>query len=157
MSTRTKTATYVQIRWMLRPDLHRVLDIEFESFEDPYTEEQFLTILRQSTSVALVAEVDDKIVGFILYELRHPKRMDILDLAVAHEYRRKRIGTQLITKLQSKLHPMRRTSILVDVRETNLPAQLFFRENGFECVKVLHEHYGTDEAAYRFIFAVGIQ
>lgn len=154
---RTQETTYVSIRWMVRQDLHRVLDIEFESFAEPYTEEEFLTILRQKATVALVAEVDDTIIGFVLYDLKHPKRIGILDLAVAHGYRRKRVGTQLVTKLQSKLCPMRRSTIAVNVRETNLAAQCFFRENGFVYTETLDEHYGTDEAAYRFLFSVWIE
>ena len=35
------------------------------------------------------------------------------------------------------------------MRETNLPAQLFFRENGFRAVSVLHSYYSdTPEDAY---------
>ena len=43
----------------------------------------------------------------------------------------------------------RRNRIILEVRETNLPAQLFFRENGFRAVSVLREYYeDTPEDAY---------
>ena len=43
----------------------------------------------------------------------------------------------MIAKLIAKLSSQRRSRIVLEVRETNLAAQLFFRENGFRAVSVL--------------------
>ena len=40
-----------------------------------------------------------------------------------------------------KLSSHRRTRITLEVRETNLPAQLFFRTQGFRAVRVLRSYY----------------
>ena len=43
----------------------------------------------------------------------------------------------------------RRREIVLEVRETNVPAQLFFSNNGFRAVTVLRKHYDdTCEDAY---------
>lgn len=158
MASAAKRATYATIRWMMRPDLYRVLDIEFDSFPDPWTEEDMLDILRYRETVALVAMADDVVAGFIVYSLKMRTCIEILNIAVAPEFRRQKIGTQLIDKLQRKLCWGKRSSLRLNVRETNLPAQLFFRENGFVCVEVLHGVYeGTDESAYRMVFALDIE
>jgi ribosomal-protein-alanine N-acetyltransferase len=55
----------------------------------------------------------------------------------------------MISKLLSKLSAQRRTRVTLEVRETNLPAQLFFRANGFRAVSVLRNFYqDTPEDAY---------
>jgi ribosomal-protein-alanine N-acetyltransferase len=52
------------------------------------------------------------------------------------------IGAQMVTKLVSKLSSHRRTRITLEVRETNLVAQLFFRSQTFRAVRVLRAYYG---------------
>ena len=47
------------------------------------------------------------------------------------------VGGQMVSKLISKLSSHRRTSITLEVRETNLAAQLFFKQNGFRATAVL--------------------
>ena len=54
-----------------------------------------------------------------------------------------------MAKLISKLSSDRRTRITLEVRETNLPAQLFFRHEGFKALKVLRAFYeDSGEDAY---------
>ena len=43
----------------------------------------------------------------------------------------------MVAKLIGKLSSHRRTRITLEVRETNLPAQLFFQQPGFRAVTVL--------------------
>jgi ribosomal-protein-alanine N-acetyltransferase len=47
----------------------------------------------------------------------------------------------MVAKLIGKLSSHRRTKITLAVRETNLPAQLFFRSQEFKAVKVLRGYY----------------
>jgi ribosomal-protein-alanine N-acetyltransferase len=55
----------------------------------------------------------------------------------------------MVAKLVGKLSSHRRTRILLQVRETNLPAQLFFRIQGFRATEVVREHFeDTGEDAY---------
>ncbi len=55
----------------------------------------------------------------------------------------------MLAKLTAKLSLHRRTRILLEVRETNLAAQLFFRHQGFRAVSVLRDFYDdTTEDAY---------
>lgn len=138
----------IHVRWMIRRDLEDVLRIEQESFEFPWTEEEFLRCLRQRNCIGMVAEQDDRVVGFMVYELQKT-RMHVLNFAVAREARRWGIGRRMMTKLVGKLAPQRRTRILLEVRETNLAAQLFFRALGFRAIHVLREYYDdSPEDAY---------
>lgn len=138
----------VHIRWMIRRDMPEVLAIENHSFEFPWSEEDFIRCLRQRNCIGMVAEFEERVVGFMIYEL-HKTRLHILNFAVRPDYRRRSVGAAMISKLIGKLSLQRRTKILLEVRETNLAAQLFFRRAGFRAVNVLRDFYDdTTEDAY---------
>jgi ribosomal-protein-alanine N-acetyltransferase len=138
----------VHIRWLIRRDMPEVLAIEAQSFEYPWSDADFIRSLRQRNCIGMVAEHEDRVVGFMIYEL-HKSRIHVLNFAVAEDCRRRGVGSQMIAKLCGKLSVQRRSRIVLAVRETNLAAQLFFRENGFRAVSVLRCYYAdTPEDAY---------
>ena len=138
----------VHIRWMIRRDMPEVLQIEQDSFDYPWTEEDFLRCLRQRNCIGMVAEHGEKIVGFMIYEL-HKSKLHILNFASHLDFRRQRVGTQMVQKLISKLSSHRRNCVTVEVRESNLASQLFYRDAGFRAVRVVREFYpDTGEDAY---------
>lgn len=146
----------VHIRWMIRRDMPEVLQTEQTSFDYSWTEEDFLRCLRQRNCIGMVAEFDDRVVGFMIYEL-HKTKLHILNFAVDPRYRRLGIGRQMVGKLIGKLSSHRRTKITLAVRETNLTAQLFFRNMTFKAVKVLRGYYeDSGEDAFLMQFRIGI-
>jgi ribosomal-protein-alanine N-acetyltransferase len=148
MSSDQKQQVRVHIRWMIRRDMPEVLAIESASFEFPWLEEDFIRCLRQRNCIGMVAEHEDRVVGFMIYEL-NKARIQVLNFASAPEFRRRGVGGQMISKLIGKLSAQRRTRITLEVRETNLPAQLFFRTSGFRATRVLRDYYeDTPEDAY---------
>ncbi len=148
MQSDQKQEVRVHIRWMIRRDMPEVLEVEAQSFEFPWLEEDFIRCLRQRNCIGMVAEHDDRVVGFMIYEL-HKTRIHVLNFAVADDYHRRGVGSQMVAKLIAKLSTQRRNRIALEVRETNLAAQLFFRENGFRAVSVLRSYYeDTPEDAY---------
>ena len=143
-----KAQVRVHIRWMIRRDMPEVLAIEHASGEFPWCEEEFLRVLRQRNCIGMVAEHGERVVGFMIYEL-HKSKLQVLNFAVASEYRRQGVGHQMVAKLVGKLSSHRRTRIALTCRETALSAQLFFRIEGFRASQVLREHYeDTGEDAY---------
>jgi ribosomal-protein-alanine N-acetyltransferase len=150
-----KEQVRVHIRWMIRRDMPEVLQTEQESFEFSWTEEDFLRCLRQRNCIGMVAEQGEKVVGFMIYEL-HKAKLHILNFAVHPSCRRAGVGNQMVAKLVSKLSNHRRTRITLAVRERNLPAQLFFRSQGFRAIRVLRAFYedsGEDAFLMQYAFA----
>ena len=145
----------VHIRWMIRRDMPEVLQAETLSFEYAWTEEDFLRCLRQRNCIGMVAEHGEKVVGFMIYEL-HKSKLHILNFAVHPAWRRTGVGAQMIAKLISKLSSHRRTRITLQVRETNLHAQLFFRSQEFRGVRVLRAFYeDSGEDAFMMEYRFG--
>ena len=142
----------IHIRWMIRRDMPAVLAIEESSFEFAWSEDDFIRCLRQRNCIGMVAEEDDQVVGFMIYEL-HKTRLHILNFAVDLDARRHGVGRAMTSKLLGKLSHERRNRIMLEVRETNLEAQLFFKSIGFKAVSVLRDFYeDTDEDAYLMQF-----
>jgi len=143
-----KEQARVHIRWMIRRDMPEVLQTEQLSFEFAWTEEDFLRCLRQRNCIGMVAEHGEQVVGFMIYEL-HKTKLHILNFACHPSWRRGGVGAQMIGKLVTKLSSHRRTRITLEVRESNLAAQLFFRKMEFRALRVLRSFYeDTGEDAY---------
>ncbi len=151
----TRQSLLLHTRWMVRRDMPEVLQIERADLTCPWTEEHFLRCLRQRNCIGMVDEdlggYDGfgRVVGFMLYEL-HEHKLHILNFAVDPIDRRTGVGSHMVAKLIGKLSSHRRTRITLEVRETNLAAQLFFKHQGFRARKVLRGHYDdSGEDGYR--------
>lgn len=150
----TRSTVRVHIRWMIRRDMTEVLSIEQGSFEFPWCEEEFLRVLRQRNCIGMVAEHGDRVVGFMIYEL-HKAKLQVLNFAVAPDMRRAGIGRQMVAKLAGKLTGHRRTKIVLQVRESNLDAQLFYKAQSFRATEVVREFYeDTEEDSYVMQYAL---
>lgn len=139
-------------RWMIRADIYRVLEIERLSFEFPWTEEDFIQCFRNKKIVPTVAEdKDGSIIGFMFYEL-HEDHIHVINFAVHPSFKRKNVATTMVNKLIEKLSENRRNRIMMEVRETNLDALLFFKLHGFKAVSILRSYYDdSDEDAYLMV------
>lgn len=147
----------IEIPWMIRRHMNDVIRIEGECFPMPWSEEDFLRCLRQRNAIGMVAKVRDVVAGYMVYEL-HRNRLHMLNFAVSPSHMRCGVGTAMIGKLKGKLSSGRRERIMLEVRETNLHAQLFFKAMGFRAVAVLPEFYvdAPGESAYQFRFSLPV-
>lgn len=142
-----------QIRWMDSRDMDEVLAIERESFEFAWSYDDFIRALRAKNVMGMVAEHDERVVGFMIYEL-HQTRLHVLNFAVAAAYRRQEVGRCMVDKLTGTLSTQRRSRILLEVRETNLAMQQFLRAMGFKAISVLRDFY--EDTDYVFQYLVGV-
>jgi len=138
------------IRWLIRRDTREVVNIDEQSHELGWQEEDFVRLLRERNIIGMVAERNENIVGFMLYAL-HPNRLEVLRFAVHPDLRFQGIGKQMVRKLVGKLAPQRRNKILVDVDERCLGEQLFLKRCGFRATDVVSiGEYDTYRFRYDF-------
>lgn len=142
MKARTKEI-YRNIRWMIRQDMPEVMAIEQSSYDYPWAEEDFLECLRQRNCIGMVIEQDNKVIGFMIYELCKTS-VNILNFVVHSEHRRQGVGGMLVDKLKDKLSGHRRTRIEFVIRESNMIGQAFFSSCGFMATKVIRREYDED-------------
>lgn len=128
----------IHIRWMIRRDMPTVMAIDEHGLR--WDEETFIRHLRQRDTIGMVAEWNEQVVGQMIYEL-HKNRLQIVSFAVDPDYRRKKVGSQMIAKLRSKLSEQRRNRIVLEVPEESLGMQLFLKRCGFRADSVGNDGY----------------
>lgn len=138
----------VLLRCLTSRDYSEVMRIELESFQYAWTEDDFRNVLHDPGVVGMVAGVNGKIAGFMIYELLDDE-YHLLNFAVSQNFRRQGVGTQMIEKLMARL-TRNRPTLRIEVREKNMAAQKFFSKCGFRAWEVVEEFYENPvEDAYR--------
>jgi ribosomal-protein-alanine N-acetyltransferase len=97
----------------------------------------FLTI---RSADCVVAVEDGKIAGFIVSE-ENPPLAHIITLDVEERYRRQRVGTVLLEKIESNLAARGVRSILLETAITNEAAVAFWQRHGYRIEATLKRYY----------------
>lgn len=135
-----RVAGRVHVRWMIRRDIKLTQSIERAASPRPWTEAMFLHCLRQRNCIGMVAERDERVIGYMLYELSQYS-LHLLNFAVDPASHRKGVGGVMMAKLLGKLRTHRRYWIELVVGERNLTAQLFFRKYGFKARWTIADYF----------------
>lgn len=122
----------IKIKWIDRKDINDIVNIENISSNSPWSKKDLITFFRQSTSIGYVATLNEKVVGYILYQSRS-KKIKILNVTVDPNCRRKKIGSSLVSYLISKLG-LSKNKLEICVPEENLGMHLFLKSNKFKAV-----------------------
>lgn len=136
------------IRGVIRSDFKRIIEIENQNFEYPWSEEDLLATSKLAKTIGMVIEYDSVVSGYMIYELEKTN-ISLWNIGIASDYQRKGLGSLLLDKLCNKLSETRRRTIEVQVRETNLSAQLFFSAYDFRAISIIKKPFEeSDEDAY---------
>jgi len=124
-----KQEVRVHIRWMIRRDMPEVPGHRRREFRVPLARRRFhpLPAAAQLHRDGRRARRPGR--GFMIYEL-HRTRIHVLKLCRGRSPSSLRHRQPDDRQLAAKLSSQRRSRIVLEVRETNLAAQVFFRETG---------------------------
>lgn len=134
-----------RVRFGDENDLPEVLQIERDSFEEPWDAKTLRKYLRQREAIFRVVDLNGLLAGYVVYMVHPLGYIEISSLAVAEDSRRQGCGTILMDFLKGYHIP-----IAFDVHESNLPGQLFFKACGCRAVDVVDNFYDDGETAYLF-------
>ena len=137
----------VQVRWLTERDLDAVYDLEQKCSENPWGPMEFANILMHSNCVGIVVEYQSRLIGYLIYEAQE-KSIDISNIAVLPQFRRKGVASQMVARLACSLVHGTRRELTLSVRESNLPAQLFFRSLGFKAISIKRANQEMTEDSY---------
>ena len=90
---------------------------------------------------SLVAEEGEKIVGFIIASIDNDKTSQIITLDIHPNYRRKKIGAQLLRRAEEHLISRGVKYVHLQVGINNTPAINLYKKSGFTEVKRLPKYY----------------
>lgn len=123
----------IEVHAMSMEHLDALVEIAKESSENFWTKGIFTDHLNSRNHGGLVATVNNKIVGYAATQHRHKRsRVQIWDLVVLPDYRFKGVGRTLVQPMLDTV-PSDLEGIEFNVRESNLPAQLFLQKMKFWC------------------------
>jgi len=134
------------IREFKRPDIKKVLEIETAAFDDPYPPSILIDIYNLGAGF-LVAQQDNMIVGYIIFWIRYEDEGHIISLAVDKNYRRKKVGTQLVDYAVNIFTKCNVRDIKLEVRVGNKSARKFYDSLGFEENEFIENYYEDGEDA----------
>lgn len=140
-------ASRTEVRPLRREDREDVLRIESASFPDAWSARDLDHFLGKGCASAHVLWRGGRRVGFFLV-IREHDQLHLANIAVAPEVRRTGIATLALQAVEDLARAGGLPRVVLEVRETNLPAQLLYRRCGYRAVEILRGHYG-DQDAYR--------
>lgn len=130
------TETY---RLMTQYDLPVILDIEYRSYDFPWTEGIFHDCLRFGYS-SWVIEIDRRIIGYAVMSVA-VQECHILNLCVDPEYQGNGIGRRLLDQLFTIARARKADTAFLEVRPTNIQALSLYFSEGFNEIGTRRNYY----------------
>ena len=118
------------IREMKLEDVPAIAELEKVCFSDPWSENSIASELNNRLSYWLVAEYSGTIAGYIGSQTVLDWT-DIMNVAVAPEYRRQGVGEALLNGLTDHLYRTGTKVFSLEVRVSNAPAIALYEKLGF--------------------------
>jgi ribosomal-protein-alanine N-acetyltransferase len=125
---------------MEQRDVPAIAELEKICFSDPWSENSIASELDNRLSCWLVAEQNESVVGYVGSQ-SVLDAADMMNIAVAPEYRKQGIGKALIEALMEYLRQKKVIALLLEVRVSNASAIALYQKMGFEQVGRRPKYY----------------
>jgi [ribosomal protein S18]-alanine N-acetyltransferase len=132
----------VEFRKLKLRDLGAIEDIERASYPTPWSRSMFAGELAKPSSICLGAidVEDDRLVGYLIIS-RYVDAWHVMNLAVAHDYRRHGIATRLMQRLFELTASDGRRGYTLEVRVSNDAAIKLYEALGFRARGIRRGYY----------------
>ena len=140
------------IKYMTDEDIDMAVELEKESFSDPWNSGHFFFELHEMKSLMLVAKKESELLGMIcISTVLDEASLDTV--SVFEGYRRKKIAENLLGTAISLLKERKISSITLEVRRSNAPAIALYESFGFKFEGYRPNYYSkpTEDAAIYWI------
>jgi ribosomal-protein-alanine acetyltransferase len=125
-------------------DLDEVLRIERASFEQPYSRAIIEQELKITAARVWVALHRGKIVAYIDFWVVKDE-MELVSIAVSPRYKRRGVGDFMMQRMCRFADQQRARFIYLDVRQSNIAAQLLYAKFGFAKVGLRRRYYSDNQ------------
>lgn len=139
-------------------DLPSVTQINQTCLPENYTDIFFVDLFRRHPETFLTAQVEEKIVGYIMCRVEVGlssiglsglvKKGHIVSVAVLPEHRRKGIGQTLVIQAMEGMRKYNAKQCYLEVRVTNQEAVTLYKKLGFDVARTIHGYYADGEDAF---------
>lgn len=136
----------IKIRNFEIPDIRRVMEIEEQSFLDGDAG-LYLELYEEWPEGFMVAEKENKVIGFVVMVLTPEGEGRVFALAVDSRYRAGGVGRTLLKAAFAVLRKMKIWYVLLEVRVSNVVAQRLYGSMGFAEIGFVPFYYKDGEGA----------
>ena len=130
----------IQIEYMTASHVSGIAELEKICFSDPWNEASVASELDNPLSLWLVAVAENQVVGYVGSQSVLGEA-DMMNLAVAPDFRRRGIAEKLVDSLIQELNGKGIHSLTLEVRASNQSAQNLYQKIGFQRVGVRPRYY----------------
>ena len=120
----------IELQLMDQSHVEKIAELEKLCFSDPWSVKSIASELESKLSLWVVAMDAEKLVGYVGSQ-SVLGWADMMNLAVAPEYRQKGIAQALVNELISRLRQNQVTCLTLEVRASNAPAIRLYDKLGF--------------------------
>jgi [ribosomal protein S18]-alanine N-acetyltransferase len=159
-----KVGSYL-IRCCEAKDLPTVVDINMLTLPEHYSDYFFESILRELPESFIVAELYDKVVGYIMCKIEFGfsnfrklgfvKKGHVVSVAVLNEHRNQGLGKALMLEGINGVIVRKTDEIYLEVRISNESAVRMYERLGFQIKSRLRAYYRDGEDAYLMALEFG--
>ena len=139
-------------------DLNSVVNINMATLPEHYSDYFFESLLRELPEAFIVAEVDDKVIGYIMCKIEFGfsnfrklgfvKKGHVVSVAVLDQHRGKGVGKALMLEGINGVLSRKSDEIYLEVRVSNTQAIRMYQRLGFQIKSRLRSYYRDGEDAY---------
>ena len=139
-------------------DLISVIEINMIALPEHYSDYFFESILRELPEAFIIAEINDRIVGYIMCKIEFGfsnfrklgfvKKGHVVSVAVLPEHRGKGLGKALMLEGINGVMSRKSDEIYLEVRRSNESAIKMYQKLGFQIKSRLRTYYRDKEDAY---------
>ena len=136
----------MKIRKFTPKDLKRVFEIENMSFQQSYGINMFQQLYEMGVGF-LVIELDEYVIGYVIFWTKYENQGHIISIAVDKNYRRLGAGSKLLLRAISILSLLDISAIYLEVNENNNGAVEFYKRFDFKIDRVVPNYYDNKDGA----------
>ncbi len=136
-------------------DLPPVMEIEMQSFPNPWHESTFRGEIQHrpiSFPLVVVHNALDRVIGYIVFWLIG-EEAQINNIAMHPDFRRLGIGERVLRQVIEQLRSSGAVMVTLEVRPSNIGAQTLYRKLGFRMIGIRKGYY-TNPAEEAFVLAL---
>ena len=125
-------------RKAIKNDILEILKLDKENFSNVFDENFYFESIKSEK--ILVAEVEKKIVGYILFEIIFDEA-EIYKIVVDLKYRKNKIATLLMECFIDFMKKRDVSKVFLEVRESNFSAINLYRKFNFKDIRIIFDYY----------------